>query len=77
MGARLTLTFPDHVPELTGAQEKALLAPLIYFDMKTPIQAYTDTLPPLLKDAIRNHQVLMGMNTDMVLFAKGGPWNKV
>ena len=44
--------------------------------MKTPIQAYTDTLPQKLKDAILNHQVWVGMSTDMVLFAKGQPDGK-
>jgi hypothetical protein len=73
VGARLTLNFDDHVPELTGADVKALLAPMISFDVKTPIQAFTDTLPPSLKDAIINHHVLVGMSTEMVLFAKGQP----
>jgi hypothetical protein len=76
VGARITLTFPNHVPELTGQEVKALLAPLISFDVKTPIQAFTDTLPAKLKDAILNHHVLVGMSTDMVLFAKGQPDNK-
>jgi hypothetical protein len=72
-GARLTLTFDGPVPELTGAEVKALLAPLISFDVKTPIQAFTDTLPAKLKEAILGHHVLVGMSTDMVLFAKGPP----
>jgi hypothetical protein len=76
-GARLTLDFKGHIPELTGAQVKALLAPLISFDVKTPIQAFTDTLPPQLKEAILNHRVLVGMSTQMVLFAMGQPWRKV
>jgi hypothetical protein len=76
-GARLTLAFKDHVPELTGPQVKALLAPLISFDVKTPVQAFTDTLPDPLKEAILNHQVWVGMSTDMVLFAKGQPQTKV
>jgi hypothetical protein len=76
LGARLTLTFQGHVPELTGAEVKALLAPLISFDVKTPVQAFTDTLPTKLKEAILNHHVLVGMSTDMVLFAKGQPDNK-
>jgi hypothetical protein len=75
-GARLTLEFRGHVPELTGADVKALLAPLISFDVKTPIQAFTDTLPPKLKEAILNHHVMVGMSTDMVLFAKGQPETK-
>jgi hypothetical protein len=76
VGSRLTLTFQNHVPELTGSDVKALLAPLVSFDVKTPIQAFTDTLPTKLKDAILDHHVLVGMSTDMVLFAKGAPDNK-
>ncbi len=76
-GARLTLDFKGPIPELTGSQVKALLAPLISFDVKTPIQAFTDTLPPKLKDAILNHDVMVGMTTDMVLFSLGPPQRKV
>jgi hypothetical protein len=76
MGSRLTLDFNGQIPQLTGAQVKALLAPLISFDVKTPIQAFTDTLPAQLKDAILNHNVMVGMSTDMVLFAKGQPHTK-
>jgi len=76
VGARLTLAFNGHVPELTGVQVKALLAPMISFDVKTPIQAFTDTLPDKLKDAILSHHVLVGMSTDMVLFAMGPPERK-
>ena len=75
-GARLTLVFSGEIPELTGKEVKALLAPLISFDVKTPVQAYTDTLPAQLKDAILGHKVLVGMSTDMVLFAKGQPLTK-
>jgi hypothetical protein len=75
-GARLTLTFEKHIPELTGKEVKLLLAPLISFDVKTPVQAFTDTLPTKLKEAILSHRVLVGMSTDMVLFAKGAPETK-
>lgn len=76
-GSRLTLDFKGPVPELTGAQVKALLAPLISFDVKTPIQAFTDTLPPRIKDAILAHHVMVGMSTEMVLYAKGQPEKKI
>lgn len=77
VGSRVTLTFKNNVPELTGQQVKALLAPLISFDVKTPVKAYTDTLPKPLKEAILDHQVLVGMSTDMVMFAMGQPRNKI
>jgi len=76
-GAKLTLEFKGGVPSMTAAQVKSLLSPLISFDVKTPIQAYTDTLPPKLKEAILKHDVWVGMSTDMVLFAKGQPQRKV
>lgn len=76
-GARITLAFKDHIPELTGPQVKSLLAPLISFDAKTPIQAFTDTLPPALKNAILEHHVLVGMSTDMVMYTMGHPDKKV
>jgi hypothetical protein len=76
-GSRLTLEFKGNIPELTGSQVKALLAPLISFDVKTPIQAFTDTLPAALKQAILDHRVLVGMSTDMVLFTLGQPQRKV
>jgi len=75
-GARLTLAFRGHIPELTEAQVEALLAPMISFNVETPIEAYTSTLPAPLKEAILSHQVLVGMDTDMVMFAKGQPDNK-
>lgn len=77
MGARLTLTFKDHVPSMTDKEVKALLAPLISFDVKTPIQAFTDTLPPQLKQAILTHHILVGMTTDMVFYALGRPDKKI
>jgi hypothetical protein len=76
-GAHLTLDFKEHMPPVTAADIKALLTPLISFDVKTPIQAFTDTLPPALKSAILDHKVLVGMTTDMVMFALGQPDQRV
>ena len=75
-GARLTLEFHGDVPELTGDQVESLLAPLISFKVQTPVEAYTATLPAPLKKAIMDHEVWVGMNDRMVLFAKGRPENK-
>lgn len=77
VGARLTLVFPHDVPEISGQQVEALLAPILGFGVKSPVKAYTDTLPPALKQAILNHHVLVGMSTDMVIYAMGAPQEKV
>jgi hypothetical protein len=76
VGSRLTLSFEGEVPELTGAQVKALISPIIDFTFKSPLQAFVDALPPKLKTAILNHEVLVGMSTEMVVYAIGKPDHK-
>jgi hypothetical protein len=65
------------VPEVSAPEVKALLEPVIDFGVKTTELAYADTLPPMLKDAIAAHDVLVGMNHRMVLAAMGAPENKL
>jgi hypothetical protein len=76
-GSRITLLFEGHVPEISAPEVKALLEPVIDFGVKTTEQAYADTLPPVLKEAIAAHDVLVGMNHRMVLAALGAPENKL
>src|SRR5277367_3918875 len=76
-GTRITLIFPNVVPDMTGMQVEALVKPIVDFNLKTPIQAYTDTLPPALRKSILDHHVLVGMNRDMVISALGAPKNKM
>jgi hypothetical protein len=76
-GTRITLIFPHVVPDMTGMQVEALVKPIVDFSLKNPIQAYADTLPPWLRKSILDHQVLVGMNTDMVIATLGPPKNKV
>jgi hypothetical protein len=77
VGSRITLVFPHNVPEISGQQVEALLAPLLGFGVKSPVEAYTDTLPPALKKAILDHHVLVGMSTEMVIYAMGQPQQKI
>jgi hypothetical protein len=76
-GSRITLVFEGGVPEVSSPEIKALLEPLIDFGVKTSHQAYADTLPAPLKEAIAAHEVLVGMNHRMVLAALGAPENKM
>jgi len=76
-GSRITLVFEGGIPEVSGPEVKALLAPLIDFGVKSSEQAYADTLPAPLKEAIAAHEVLVGMNHRMVLAALGAPENKM
>jgi hypothetical protein len=76
VGSRIVLVFNKFVPAVTGAQVEQLLMPLVDFAVKSPTQAYVDTLPPKLKQTILAHQVLVGMNREMVLAALGPPPHK-
>lgn len=76
-GSRITLLFEGHVPEISAPEIKALLEPLIDFGVKSGEQAYADTLPAPLKEAIAAHEILVGMNHRMVLAALGAPESKV
>ena len=76
-GCRVTLLFEGPVPDLSGAEVKALLQPIVDFGAKTGEQAYAETLPAPVKRAIDMHDVMVGMNHRMVLAAVGQPENKV
>jgi len=76
-GSYITLKFPGHVPNLTVDQAKLLLANVLDFQRHSPTVLYSPTVPPQFKEAIKNHQVLVGMDHDAVLSAKGPPDRKV
>lgn len=76
-GSRITLVFPGYIPAISAPEVKSLLEPVIDFGVKNSVEAYADTLPPLVKNSIAAHQVLVGMNSRMVLAALGEPENKV
>lgn len=76
-GSRVTLEFDKYVPEMTGDQVRALLAPVFDFKALTQAEAYEKTLPPKVQEAIKNHQILVGMDKEMVMYAKGRPPKKV
>ena len=76
-GCRITLQFEGGLPEISAPEVKALLDPIIDFGVKTSGQAYADTLPQFLKDAIAQHDVLVGMNRKMVIAAMGAPESKL
>jgi len=54
-----------------------LLAPVFDFTALSATQAYTDSLPPKVRDAIKKKQVLVGMDREMVNVAKGRPDKKI
>ena len=76
-GFRIALVFEGGVPEVSAPEVKALLDPIIDFGVKNSREAYAQTLPPFLKDAIDHHDVLVGMNRRMVIASAGAPESKI
>ncbi|MGB9236566.1 MAG: hypothetical protein WCC04_19330 [Terriglobales bacterium] len=76
-GSYVDLFFDKYVPELTGPELKELLRPVFDFNSQSGLEAYLLTVPPKVKDAITRHQVLVGMNQEMVIYAKGRPPRRV
>jgi hypothetical protein len=76
-GSYVDVVFDHYIPELNPQELKALVRPVFDFDAKSVLEAYLDTVPPVVKEAIKNHQVLVGMNREMLIYAKGRPPRKI
>jgi len=76
-GTYLDIYFDKYVPEMTARQLRDLLLPVLDFNARNKEEAYLDTLPPKVKEAIQAHRVLVGMNTEMVVHSRGKAPKKV
>ncbi len=76
-GSSVVQVFDGFVPEIPVSRVKELLAPVFDFTSHSAAQAYTDSLPPKVRQAIQDHQALVGMNREMVVLAKGRPPRKI
>ena len=76
-GSYVDLVFDHYVPDLNPQQLRDLLRPVFDFNAKSAAEAYLETVPSQVKDAIKSHRVLVGMNREMVIYAKGRPPKKV
>jgi hypothetical protein len=76
-GSFLDIYFDKYVPEMSAAQLRQVLLPVLDFNAKSKEEAYLDTVPPKAKEAIKAHHVLVGMNGEMVVHAMGKAPKKV
>ena len=75
-GSYVNLVFDQYIPEMDAKRLKELLRPVFDFNARSPEEAYLDTVAPKVKQAILDHHVLVGMDRDMVIYAKGRPPRK-
>ena len=76
-GAIIRLAFPDKLPNVGLSQVKQMLSAVLDFERHTPTVLYSPTVPPKFREAIKKHEVLVGMDRDTVLSSKGPPERKV
>lgn len=72
-GSYVMLVFKDYVPDLSAGQVKEMLAPVLDFKAESVAEAYLKSLPPKLQQAVKEHRALVGMDREMVTYAKGRP----
>ena len=61
-GSYLDVYFSKYVPEMTAAQLRNLLYPALDFTARNKEEAYLDTVPPKVKEAIKGAHALVGMS---------------
>jgi hypothetical protein len=75
-GTNIILKFPEAIGEITSADVKKMLAPVLDFEKHSATENYADTLPPEVKTAIAEKKAIEGMDRDQVLLALGRPLRK-
>jgi hypothetical protein len=76
-GSSITVDFHKALPNLTVPQMKQILSGTLDFERHSPTVLYSPNVTPEVKEAIKNHRVIVGMDRDAVLSAKGTPDRRV
>ncbi|MGH9377910.1 MAG: hypothetical protein ACRD1I_03840 [Terriglobia bacterium] len=76
-GSYVTVYLPSSDPSPSVDRVKKMLAGVLDFARRGPTVLYSPAIPAQFKDAIKKHQVALGMDRACVLSAKGAPDHKV
>jgi hypothetical protein len=75
-GTNIEINFHKPMENLSSADIKKILLPLMDFDTKSATKSYVETLPPEVRKAITEKRAMEGMDHDQVLLALGHPYRK-
>lgn len=75
-GAAIVVHYRQGIGELTSADVKKALAPVLDFDKHSATEQTVDTLPPEIKKAVLEKKAIEGMDRDEVILAMGRPNRK-
>jgi hypothetical protein len=73
----LALVFDKDVPAKTAEEFLAILKPFLNFEQRSATELYMEKLEPEYRQAIEQQEIIVGMDRDMALLAKGMPDRKV
>lgn len=76
-GSQITLDFGTPLPDMSPDQVKEYLAPVFDFSKKSASLIVTESWPPEIQEAVKNHTITAGMTKDMVVASRGRPDNKI
>ena len=75
-GTTIALLFDGPIGQVTSAEVKQMLKPVLDFEKETVTESHIENLPEPIKEAIRKQKAIEGMNRDQVLIAVGHPIRK-
>ena len=75
-GTAIVIKFKDSIGDLTSAQLKKMLAPVLDFEKHSAAENYLETLPPETQQAIKDKKAIEGMDQEAVILALGRPLRK-
>jgi hypothetical protein len=75
-GTAIVIRFKDSIGDVTSAELKKLLAPVLDFEKHSAAENYIDTLPPEVQQAIKEKKAIEGMDQESVIMALGRPLRK-
>jgi hypothetical protein len=75
-GTTIALLFGGPIGEVTSAEIKKMLKPVLDFAKDSVTENYVESLPPEIQTAVRDKRAVVGMNRDQVLLAVGRPLRK-
>lgn len=76
LGTWIQLNFHKPMENLTAAEVKKILAPVLDFDKRSATLLYSETLSPEVQKAVAEKRALVGMDRDEVLLSMGHPDHK-
>jgi len=75
-GTYIDLNFHKPMENLTSAEVKKILAPILDFDKRSATLLYSETLSPEMQKAIKDKRATVGMDREQVILAMGHPDHK-